>query len=219
MGQQLIVRKEPIVQSIAVLPAGHLDMCNAVASASAQAMGKSLWGKRSLKDILQTMHWLDNDYPKLVRRISRPGDLKRLYEAIKRHKLPYAQAISGDSVAIALYPMPLSQTPREMRALQITSTEGDRTIKPVFVSGDVPDIRINPKTPMSTGKTAAQVAHGACMWLFGLDPKRRSIWMEKPGINTSLKSEDREGALSIIDNGKTEIPSGSVTVTVQDPNK
>ena len=217
MEKYLIVREEPITQTIVVVPAGHLDMCNAVASASAQAMGKSLWGKPSLKDILRTIHWFNHDQPKIVRRISRPGQLDRVYDALRRHKLSHAKAISGGSLAIALYPMPLTQIPREIRALQIAGTEGDREIEPTFVSGDVPDIRIVPELVMSTGKTAAQVAHAACVWLFGLEKKRRKTWMHKPGINTSNKPEDREDVLSIVDNGKTEILKGSITVTVQQP--
>jgi peptidyl-tRNA hydrolase len=88
-----------------------------------------------------------------------------------------------------------------------------------------PHIEINTDVSMSTGKTAAQVAHALGAWLLAQPLSTRWAWARDPGLNIGevgfadyaapdTHGPDDASIITIVDNGLTEIAPGTATVRV-----
>lgn len=213
-----------LIQPIAITIAGHFDMCQAVALASAQSVAHIITTSTNIDplsyEIFKT--WITGSMAKRVARITKPAQLKKLREIAKTYETKASEASSGNAIAIALPPMPFAELPREMSTLQVSDTQGDRHIKPELLPSHIlqPHIEIPSTLGMSTGKTAAQAAHATTLFLQMLNPKELEYWLKHPSLYISDLSKDdkqRKSILEVHDNGKTEIKPGSITAIVTMP--
>jgi len=86
---------------------------------------------------------------------------------------------------------------------------------------------VNKNLPMSTGKIAAQIAHGAVLTtiLYQKEPDFKE-WLETGQVKIILEAKEKElekleksGFVSVHDAGRTEIPPNSLTVVALPPMK
>ncbi len=207
-----------LVQAIAVMPAGHLDTCAAVATASALAM------LRADPDNPAWTAWLAGRFTKSVRRISRPSQWDRLMQAVESLRLETTVSSSGEAIAMAFAPMTYEDMPRELRSLQVSGLDRERTPRSEptpradpIAHLIVPDVRLAPSAAMTTGKAAAQAAHAVCLWALTSPEEIVQRWMLRPVVKIDERAEDRDSVLSVRDAGLTEVAPGTVTATVQAP--
>ena len=208
-----------LVQAVAVRPAGHLDTCAAVAAASGLALLRS--------DPLDPrwVAWLEGRFTKSVRRVSRQAQWDRLVAVAEGLGIEVSTASSGEAVAMAFPPMAYEAMPRELRSLQVSGLDADRSLPQ---SGPVPRadpaarllvplVRLSPSAAMSTGKASAQAAHAVCLWLLLSGEHVRDRWLRRPVVRVEEAEEARDAVIAVRDAGLTEVEPGTVTATVQAP--
>lgn len=213
-----------LVQPIVVLPGDHFETITAVAIAS----GLSLVQANRSTDPWAS--WLSGSFTKSVRRVKTLGQYqRRIVEDPDRgsgveHRI-------GEAIALALEPQLYEDMPRSVRSLQVSGLdlpgrEGSffDLQEPLLASTLTATIQINQRVTMTTGKTAAQVAHALCAWLLTLSDTERTAWANHPGVllsyqdfDSELDAEDGDVEIEIRDNGLTEVAPGTTTVRVRGP--
>jgi hypothetical protein len=202
-----------LVQTIIVKPSTHFDTIAAAALASGLAMvhadlSSDPWSA-----------WLSGSFTKSVRRVKRPIELER----IRALGLTSTEIAVGDAVALSFVPAHHEHSPPAISRLQVSgldlARESDRFQRPGAVT---PHIEINADVSMSTGKTAAQVAHALGAWLLAQPLSTRWAWAGAPGLNIgevgfadyAAQGPDDASIITIVDNGLTEIAPGTATARV-----
>ncbi|TFB59014.1 hypothetical protein E3N86_12280 [Cryobacterium sp. Hz7] len=202
-----------LVQTIVVQPSTHFDTIAAAALASGLAMVHADLGSNPWHS------WLSGSFTKSVQRVKRPIELER----IRALGLEHAEVTVGDAVALAFVPARYDDSPREISKLQVSGLDlahdADRFQR---LGAVTPHIEINSDVAMSTGKTAAQVAHALGAWLLAQPFSTRLAWAEDPGLNIgevgfaayAAAGPDDASIITIVDHGLTEIAPGTATVRV-----
>jgi peptidyl-tRNA hydrolase len=199
------------VQNIAVVKAGtHEEVVKAVALASVVAYvvrpEEPSWDQ-----------WLSGRFTKSVRR----GSRAQVREAAILDSCCSGVCV-GDAEAYGFLPLHKDVAEPALGKLQVANFERDRTGEWDMDDGG-PTLVINESIEMSTGKTAAQAAHGLFGWFLRQSSQVRHAWnrADSPFTVVSLPGDEfeevrRNAFLTITDAGFTEIPAGSVTVVVVD---
>jgi peptidyl-tRNA hydrolase len=201
--------KPELVQPIAVAKAGtHEDVVLAVARASVLAWLDS-------QECCRWEEWLAGRFTKSVRR-GTPAKI----DVIASQGYAVCRVALGQAVAVGCVPMTYDEMPEELRKLQVAELERERT-------GDWgsnirgPLVSINGAVEMSTGKTAAQVAHGLFAFMLKRSETYRDLWRaDDMPIRVEVADELRwkmataAAVVSITDAGFTEIEPGTSTVVV-----
>lgn len=204
------------VQAIAVTPGTHFETVGAVAIAAAVAAGE----QRSHAEAWQS--WLGASFTKSVRRVRRPADIAELSDD------PMLAAVHacGSARAFAFVPMPYPQFPPRLRRLQVSGLDIDRALDlrlrawESVPRADTPEVLINQDLQMSTGKTAAQVAHALVARTLDLAPSDLTRWIADPAVRLRVTDLDEiavQHSITIRDNGLTEIEPGTATVRIARP--
>jgi peptidyl-tRNA hydrolase len=160
--------------------------------------------------------WLDGRWTKTVRRGTGPQ-----LEAAA----PFAARLVevGDARAYGFVPLTYDELPAPLRKMQVAQFERERV-------GDLPDpgrgpvVAVNPELEISTGKTAAQAAHGLFRWWVDRADDEQAAWLDAGHplwVRTALDHEAwrrlRADASGVIhDSGLTETEPGALTVAVVD---
>lgn len=195
------------VQPIAVKPSTHFETIAAVAIASNLHFAAADRSSEPWKS------WLEKSYGKNVRNIRRPAEADRLAN-MDGHRTEFTV---GGATACAFAPLGYADFPVPLKKLQVTGLDLPRATGPFVVPGTIhPLVIISEDARMSTGKTAAQVAHAVMLWLLEQDEATVSRWTLSPGLSLicgSLAAAVGYGA-TVIDNGHTELEPGTATVRV-----
>jgi peptidyl-tRNA hydrolase len=159
--------------------------------------------------------WLNARWTKSVRRGTGPQ-----LEAAA----PFAATVVevGAARAYGFAPCTYEELPAPLVKMQVALFERDH-------EGDLPDpgagpvIGVNPTIEMSTGKTAAQAAHGIYRWWTSTRRASRDAWVEAGHplwVRTELSErewrrfvDDADGVIH--DAGLTETEPGALTVAVR----
>ncbi|WP_405061996.1 peptidyl-tRNA hydrolase [Kribbella sp. NBC_01505] len=162
--------------------------------------------------------WQDHRIRKVVRR-ARGAEWRRA------EALPGLTITHGTAEVRVFPPVPLDDVPKDLAKLQVTGTDFDQPEPPAVPHPGVPVIWINPALQMSSGKTMAQVGHGAHLAWLALSPQHRKEWAAAnfplavrkaaPGHWAQLLHTDFP---VIQDAGFTEIDPGSRTVIAEHPH-
>lgn len=206
-----------LVQAIAVVPGTHFETIAAVATASAIAACQ----RRGDPEDWQA--WFGQSFTKTVRRAKRPSQIGPL----EADPLVVERFEVGGARAFAYAPMDYCEFPAHLRRLQVAGLDIDRSLdsdQNYWRSGHGPHsaqldptVVINESVSMSTGKSAAQVAHALVAWTQALPGPARIKWMTSPALNLlvgDLDSVPKEHSITIRDNGLTEINPGTATVRI-----
>ncbi|MEV6410235.1 peptidyl-tRNA hydrolase [Kribbella sp. NPDC051718] len=161
--------------------------------------------------------WQDARIRKVVRR-ARGAEWRRA------EALPGITVTGGTAVVRVFPPVPLDDVPKDLAKLQVTGTDlEDPEELPALATG-VPVLWVNPGLEMSTGKTMAQVGHGAHLAWFELPDADRKAWQEdgfplavRTATPTLWKDLMTTGLPVVQDAGFTEIDPGSYTVIADHP--
>jgi peptidyl-tRNA hydrolase len=116
-------------------------------------------------------------------------------------------------------PVPLDEVPKDLAKLQVTGTDLEDPEELPPLEPGVRVLWVNPGLTMSTGKTMAQVGHGAHLAWLSLSTRARNAWAASdfalsvrtatpPLWNDLLRS----GLPVVQDAGFTEVEPGSCTV-------
>lgn len=213
------------MQAIAVKASNHFETITAVAVASGLSLARVITNEpmnqhfRSV--ILVPDHWqdwLNADYGKSVRHIRRPAEHERLL----KHKNRMTPFTVGGATAYAFAPMRRLDYPSALSKLQATGLElhqePSNTAWTFGLPGDnAPVFAINDTITMSTGKTAAQLAHGLMLWVLKTqhtDKERLLRWVQNPRLAVSYQAMNPAGdpSTTVIDNGHTELAPNTPTV-------
>lgn len=197
------------MQPIVLLARGtHADACRAVALASVTA-----WMAHHEHPSWEL--WLAGRFTKTVRRAKNENALTRALDTG-----PAVVERVGEAAAAALVPTTYYEMDRFVRKLQVTGLDLPREPATVTAVGG-PTVLVNTDLGVSTGKTAAQVAHGLFAWLLSLDGSARVDWLYGGRQLTVREVSANEVAetvgLAIHDAGFTEVAPGSATVKVLEP--
>ena len=208
------------VQPIVVLRSGtHEDAVRAVALASVLAWVNTAMRKDSnpeaMPGVANWQPWLAGRFAKSVRR-AKAGQFAAL--------VPHASSVveCGDAKAAAFAPTTYPDMDPAIAKLQVSGTDFVRSQWQAN-DGHGPLVLVNEGLGMSTGKTAAQAAHGLFRWFLNLDSNERDNWIAGRcpfalmGVSGQAFEKGTEHAAVVIrDAGFTEIAPGSATVTVMD---
>lgn len=201
------------VQPIALLRAGtHEDAVRAVALASVTAYVQT-------SDDPAWHPWITRRFAKSVRR-ARPGPFAQV------EALAAAQATVGEARALAFLPTTYDDLDPTVAKMQVAATELPRAgwaPVPAQRTSLNPLVAINEEAAvMSTGKTAAQAAHGLFGWYLRLPAADRATWVDRgqPFDVIGLKGDNfaamaATALVTIADAGFTEIKPGTETVAVR----
>ena len=173
----------------------------------------------------EPMHaWLDNRIRKVARR-ARGAHWAAVQD------LPGITVEIDGAEARALVPGLVAEAPKEVSRLQISGSELPPD-EPGPVPDGVPLLLLNPHTPMTVGKAAAQVGHATMILAALLDDGQRAAWAAR-GYRTAVRQasvarwkelhpgDDPEGAwrrdrvVAVRDAGFTEVDPGTITVLAQ----
>jgi len=196
-----------LVQAVAIRKnvGSHQDVIRAVALASVIA-----W-VTSYEDPAWSS-WLKGRFTKSVRR-GTAGQVEAAAE------FAASDVMVGEARALGFVPSAYEDMVQPLPKMQVSGTEYPRSENWV-VDPEGPTIFINHNAEMSTGKTAAQAAHGLFAWALRLDQEGREHWvgqgfpvtfLEAPARQIKIMAE-LEGAVPIFDAGFTEIDPGTLTV-------
>lgn len=194
-------RPDHLVQAIVVTPGTHQDTVVAAALASALCL-------HTTRDDPRWATWVDLAIAKTVRRARTDGLFTKAVDAADHGPV----VICGTARAVAFLPEYTSLLPHPIRRLQVGGLDCDRGGRWPTDNGGLTVI-VNSNAAMTTGKTAAQVAHCLTVWLLETAPEVVSVWLQQP---TWTIREQRvllppAGAVVIRDAGHTEVPSGTIT--------
>lgn len=195
-----------LVQPIAVSKTGsHEDSVVAAATASIEAYHNTpgpTWAP-----------WLSGIFTKSVRRATTSQ-----LDAVTTSS--GSRVCRGESVAIASWPRSYADFPKEWRKMQVQGTDFYRTGCWGDDNGG-PLVSINNNVTMTSGKTAAQVAHALFMVYLDMDPASRDVWasdaypfhvQERP-VSDMVKA--CSGLYVVRDAGLTEIAPDTATVIAE----
>lgn len=213
-----------LVQAIAVVPGTHFETIAAVATASALA-ALTRGADPETPSVWDT--WLAGSFTKTVRRATRPAQIRKLIE----DETSVAVHRAGGAAAFAYAPMPYDEFPAHLRKLQVTGLDVDRSLDRWGLSWQSPttptgphgleaQILISEQAAMTTGKTAAQVAHALVAWTQLLTDDQKLAWIKSPVVRLivdDIDHYDPARCITIRDNGLTEIEPGTVTVRIATP--
>lgn len=133
--------------------------------------------------------------------------------------------VTGAAAVVRVFPPePLDDVPKDLAKLQVTGTDLEEPEElPAPVAG-VPVLWVNPGLTMSTGKTMAQVGHGAHLAWLDLSDVTRKAWREAGfalAVRTATPARWKDllasGLPVVQDAGFTEIDPGSRTVIADHP--
>jgi len=159
--------------------------------------------------------WLDGRWTKTVRRGTGPQlEAATLFAATVVEVGP-ARALGFVPVAYADLPAPLVK-------MQVAKFERERS-GDLVDHGSGPVVALNPTLEMSTGKCAAQAAHGVFRWWLDRDTHEQEEWVREGHplwVRTELEVLEWADFLAsasgvIHDSGMTETAPGSLTVAVR----
>lgn len=191
------------VQHIIVFgPASHED----VIKLSAEASVKAYRAYDEKTDAWQ--FWLDGMFTKHVRRCKNKRDMEVIFGIFKDSAIVF-----GDCVVVATTPFTRSKLIPEIRSCQLSHFERDRTGNWGAWDFDKPGIVcINKEIEMSTGKMAAQAAHGMfILELMYADQVEAGVNFTDD-ISIFNRLMEQENSLCIRDAGLTEIAPDTLTV-------
>ncbi len=155
------------------------------------------------------------------------GRIRKLVRRGRASVFTRATGVPGVSVELdglavhACVPAPTRPLPKDLDRLQVTGLELDPDSPHGFppVPGPLVQVALTPHEPLSTGKRAAQAAHGAHVALLRMPPGLRSAWQQAgcPVQVAEPAAEDFDAwatrwPVSIRDAGFTET-GGRVTLT------
>ncbi|MDX6262792.1 MAG: hypothetical protein QOH84_4480 [Kribbellaceae bacterium] len=162
--------------------------------------------------------WQDARIRKVVRR-ARGAEWRRA------EALPGITVTGGTAVVRVFPPVLLDEVPKDLAKLQVTGTDLEDPEELPALEPGVPVLWVNPGLEMSTGKTMAQVGHGAHLAWFELSAADRKAWeaddfrlavrTAAPAVWTELRAS---GLPVVQDAGFTEIDPGSYTVIADHPH-
>lgn len=197
-----------LVQAVAIQKnkGSHEDVIRAAALASVIAWVNSYedpaWNS-----------WLKGRFTKSVRR----GTAGQIEAAVE---FAASDVMVGEARALGFVPASYDDMLPPISKMQVSGTEYPRSEEPWTVDFEGPAIYINSDIEMSTGKTAAQAAHGLFAWALRLSDEEREHWVGQGLPVTFFEVPAKEiidlaelaGAVPIVDAGFTEIDPGSMTV-------
>lgn len=161
--------------------------------------------------------WQDARIRKVVRR-ARGAEWRRAAA------LPGITVTGGTAVVRVFPPVPLDEVPKDLAKLQVTGTDLEDPDELPAVASGVPVLWVNPGLTMSTGKTMAQVGHGAHLAWLQLSVAARKSWQEDNftlAVRTAIQAEWKKLMASrlpvVCDAGFTEVDPGSHTVIADHP--
>jgi peptidyl-tRNA hydrolase len=159
--------------------------------------------------------WLAHRWTKTVRRGTGPQ-----LEAAA----PFSAScvVVGAARAYGFVPCTYEDLAAPLVKMQVAFFERDR-VGDLDDPGQGPVLSVNPTVEMSTGKTAAQAAHGIFRWWVARSPDARRVWLDADHplhVRTELTPEGwadelRRAESTINDAGLTEIERGALTVAVR----
>ncbi|MET7277485.1 peptidyl-tRNA hydrolase [Kribbella sp. NPDC005582] len=162
--------------------------------------------------------WQDHRIRKVVRR-ARGAEWRRT------EALPGLTVTHGTAEVRVFPPVPLDAVPKDLAKLQVTGTDFDQPEPPAVPHPNTPVIWINPALQMSSGKTMAQVGHGAHLAWLALAPVHRKEWaaanfpLAVRTANPAHWTQLLHTRFPVVqDAGFTEIEPGSRTVIAEHPH-
>lgn len=195
-----------LVQAIAVKPSTHRDTICAVALASTRAFltphNRSCWHE-----------WLKASMTKSVRRATKPAALA----ACRADPLVTATAKVGEAQAFAYLPMPYEDFPKHLSRLQVSGLNIADEPSGISLDDRALFVEINAELDMTTGKTAAQVAHALVLWSLEAPQAVLDRFWAAPSLHLrycDFDDPEEPGDIVIHDNGLTEVAPGSATVRI-----
>lgn len=116
----------------------------------------------------------------------------------------------GNAEVLVLPPHPVDEAPIVIKKLQVAGLDLPRKNFESASSGLL--LSLNPKVPMTTGKSLAQIGHAAQLAIFNSDKVSLAAWKEK-SFPTALCDWEAysEWTADVQDAGFTEVPAGSFT--------
>ncbi|GAB3946693.1 peptidyl-tRNA hydrolase [Kribbella albertanoniae] len=161
--------------------------------------------------------WQDHRIRKVVRR-ARGAEWRRA------EALPGITVTHGTAEVRVFPPVPLDDVPKDLAKLQVTGTDFDQPEPPAVPHPSTPVLWVNPALQMSSGKTMAQVGHGAHLAWLALSPAARKDWattgfpLVVRTANPAHWTQLLHTAFPVVqDAGFTEITPGSRTVIAEHP--
>ncbi|RAC08269.1 peptidyl-tRNA hydrolase, partial [Burkholderia multivorans] len=162
-------------------------------------------------------YWRDGAIRKVVRR----GDGKKLEDARALGSVTVSFGGTEDyapAESSVFPPGPVSPLPPQLSKLQVGGTEfPDEGETSVPSAEAVVTIELSPLVTLTTGKAAAQVAHGAQLAFEQMSPEQRDRWRDADfslRAVTPSKADWRTASrpVSVIDAGFTEVDGPTETV-------
>lgn len=187
---------------------------------AARAVLAILGDERSVGDgewAVAMRDWQDARIRKVVRR-ARGAEWRRAAA------LPGITVTGATAVVRVFPPEPLDDVPKDLAKLQVTGTDLEEPEELPAPAAGVPVLWVNPGLTMSTGKTMAQVGHGAHLAWLDLSDVARKAWREAGfalAVRTATPARWKDllasGLPVVQDAGFTEIDPGSRTVIADHP--
>lgn len=133
--------------------------------------------------------------------------------------------VTGTAAVVRVFPpVPVDEVPKDLAKLQVAGTDLEEPEELPAPADGVPVLWVNPGLTMSTGKTMAQVGHGAHLAWFDLSDVARKAWREADfalAVRTATPAHWKDllasGLPIVHDAGFTEIDPGSRTVIADHP--
>lgn len=195
----------------------HLDVVVAVAQAS---VGAWMASKHIPECAERWDKWLSGPFTKTVRRADQKTLEALFWEA--ETVVSGEDGPEGAAIAMAFLPMSPQEFPKEIKRAQVSGLNRPRIHLPFLKNPHItyPRVVVDEALEMSTGKTAAQVAHGVFAWALRRPEWIHEWWIE--GMPIDVYETDRFDCVAkrsdlivrINDAGRTEVEPGSLTVVV-----
>lgn len=150
--------------------------------------------------------WLSGPFTKSVRRVK---------EGAKMDRVANEEGVSPSLLGMAAMPQPYLDMPKALASTQLFKED----LAPQDHLPDCPELTIvvNSELGMSSGKMAAQVAHGLCSWVLSNElvvPRDFNVLLVTAEDFQAIPAE--EALVRIVDNGLTELDGPTATVIVTD---
>ena len=154
--------------------------------------------------------WLAGRFTKTVRR-ARPNEFAKVIAAMEALGFPYSIKMTPHAQVAAFAPLTYEEFPKALSRTQVAGTDFEHEEAWGNAPGRPITVYINPDVKMTTGKTAALVAHGLFGWrLRHLD----APWPVEYNVFSYVDISDIDAEVTIADAGFTEIDPGTITVKV-----
>lgn len=132
--------------------------------------------------------------------------------------LPHLYVKHKNIELLVFKPHKLDELNPILKKLQVQGIDFTHTTPEAFTESPALNIAVNPDLTMSTGKTLAQVAHSAQLFILKGDKSQISQWQLNNfpvNIVQWATIPDTSETITIQDAGLTEIPPGSYTVKAE----